>query len=72
MGTSDSLIEYARAFAKAKAATLETISSRVATRLRCWLSDMLVAAEAGDANRVHRIAGRTNAQLKDAMAHQLH
>ena len=69
--SNDSLIHYAQSFAKGKRAVLDAMPGHVAIGVSCWLSDMLTAAEEGDAARVYAIAERINGRLKDERAFQL-
>jgi hypothetical protein len=69
--SNDSLINYAQSFAKSKRAVLDAMPGHVAIGVSCWLSDMLTAAEEGDAARVYGIAERVISRLKDEMAYQL-
>jgi hypothetical protein len=66
------LVAYAKSFAKGRAAALDAVPADVANTVNCWIANMMAAAEAGDSNRVHAIAGRIGYKLKDELAFQLH
>jgi hypothetical protein len=70
MGTSDSLMDYARSFAEHKQPLLNTIPPSAAISIACWLSDMITSAQENDVARVHRIATRINDMLSDEMTWQ--
>jgi hypothetical protein len=66
------LLSFARDYARSKAAIPDGMPRNVVDTVNYWISDMMVAAEAGDANRVNAIAGRIGSKLKDEFAFQLH
>jgi hypothetical protein len=68
---ADNLILFAKDFAQSKRAVLDLMPPYVVNGVTRWLDDMMAAAEVGDANRVHAIAGRIGSRLKDEMAYQL-
>ena len=67
MGTSDTLMDFARSFAEAKQPLLNTIPPLAAIAIACWLSDMVTSAQENDVARVHRIATRINQTLEDEL-----
>jgi hypothetical protein len=66
------LISFARDYARSKAPILDGMPRPVVDAVNVWLSDMMTAAELGDAHTVNAIAGRVGSKLKDELAYQLH
>jgi hypothetical protein len=61
------LVAFADAFVAAKRPLLDHIYPSASIAVACWLSDMLTAAQEGNAPRVHRIATRINQTLEDEL-----
>jgi hypothetical protein len=69
--TTSQLVSFAKDYARSKAAILDQMPNHVVVSVSVWLNDMIVAAEAGDADRVNRICGRIGSRLKNEMSWQL-
>lgn len=72
MGTSDSLIDYARSFVESKQPLLNHIYRSAAIALACWLNDLQSAAAADDALRVPRLATRISDEMTWVKYHHQH